>query len=73
MHNKSALEWIAGILVVIGAINWGLVGLGSFSGINYSWDLVAMLLGGWPALAAVVYILVGLSGLWLLYSMFSHK
>lgn len=58
----SALDKIAKILVIVGAVNWLLVGLASFSAITYDWDLVALLLGGVPWLAAIVYILVGLSG-----------
>jgi len=70
MEDRNAIDWIASILVVIGALNWGLVGLASFGGVNYSWDLVNLILGGVPALAAIVYLLVGLSGLWLLIKLF---
>jgi uncharacterized membrane protein YuzA (DUF378 family) len=46
------------VLVIVGGINWGLVGAAQF-------DLVAALLGGQDAmLARVVYMLVGLSALW---------
>ena len=68
--EKGVLGWIASVLVVIGAINWGLVGIGSFSSISYSWDVVALLLGSVPIAAAIVYILVGLSGIWLLVKLF---
>jgi len=68
--EKSAIDWIAYILVVIGALNWGLVGLTSFNVISYDWDLVALILGSVPWLAAVVYLLVGLSGLWILFKLF---
>ena len=68
--EKGALAWIAGILVVIGAINWGLVGIGSFSGISYSWDLVALVFGGIPWLAAIVSLLVGISRILMLFKMF---
>lgn len=47
------------ILVIIGALNWLLVGL-------FNLDLVDKLLGGIPTLAKIVYILVGLSGIYLL-------
>lgn len=70
MAKKSVIGWIASILVVIGAINWGLVGLGSFSMISYDWDVVALLLGSIPWLAAIIYILVGLSGIWMLLKLF---
>ena len=50
------LHWIALLLVIIGAVNWGLVGL-------FQFDLVAALFGGpSAALSRVVYTLVGLSG-----------
>ena len=51
-----SLHWIALLLVIVGAVNWGLVGLVQF-------DLVAALFGGQAApLSRVVYTLVGLSG-----------
>jgi uncharacterized membrane protein YuzA (DUF378 family) len=45
------------ILVIIGGLNWGLVGL-------LRWDLVAALFGPGEILPRVVYVLVGLSALW---------
>jgi len=64
----NMLHFIAFVLVVVGAINWGLVGLGGFMG--SSWNLVNMLLGSWPMVEWLVYVLVGLSGL---YLVFTHK
>jgi uncharacterized protein len=50
------MYWIALVLVIVGAVNWGLVGLAQF-------DLVAALFGGQSAaLSRVVYALVGLAG-----------
>jgi uncharacterized membrane protein YuzA (DUF378 family) len=50
------LHWIALVLVIVGALNWGLVGL-------FQFDLVAALFGGQAGLLSrVVYGLVGLSG-----------
>lgn len=57
----KGISIIAVILTVVGAINWGLVGVGQFMDAN--WNLVNLLLGSWPAVEAVVYILVGVSGL----------
>lgn len=57
------LRLVAFVLVVIGALNWGLIGLGYFMSGN--WNVVNMILGGVPALEAVVYILVGLSAIFL--------
>ncbi|HUD04545.1 MAG TPA: DUF378 domain-containing protein [Patescibacteria group bacterium] len=59
------VEWLGMLLVIVGALNWGLVGLGSFMGAN--WNVVWMLLKSWPMVMNLVYVLVGLSGLWLLW------
>ena len=59
------VELVATLLVVVGAVNWGLVGLGGFMGAN--WNLVNMLLGSMPQLEWVVYVLVGVAGVWLFY------
>jgi hypothetical protein len=51
------LHYIAFALVVIGGLNWGLYALG--------YNLVNMLLGSWPMVEKVVYLLVGLSAIYL--------
>jgi uncharacterized membrane protein YuzA (DUF378 family) len=52
------LNIIAWILVIIGAINWGLIGF-------FQWDLVAAIFGGQSAIVSrIIYALVGLAGLW---------
>jgi len=66
----NAADWIAYILVIIGALNWGLVGIASFTQINYEWDLVALMFSQMPAVAAIIYILVGLAGIWILIRLF---
>jgi uncharacterized membrane protein YuzA (DUF378 family) len=54
----KALNIITLLLVIVGALNWGLVGL-------FQFDLVAALFGGQQAaLSRIVYALVGLSGLY---------
>lgn len=51
------LQIIAITVMIIGALNWGLIGL-------FDFDLVATIFGGTTALGSkVIYILVGLSGL----------
>jgi uncharacterized membrane protein YuzA (DUF378 family) len=50
---------IAYILVIIGAVNWGLIGF-------FNFDLVAAIFGEMSLLARIVYALVGVSGLLLL-------
>ncbi|MDZ7730870.1 MAG: DUF378 domain-containing protein [Natrialbaceae archaeon] len=61
----NAAEWIALALVIVGAINWGLVGLAEFAGTNL--NLVDLLFGAVPSVEAIVYLLVGLAGIYLLY------
>ena len=61
MKNLHILGFI---LLVVGGLNWGLIGLGGFMGSD--WNVVHMILGAWPMMEWIVYILVGLSALWLL-------
>jgi len=51
------------ILLIVGGLNWGLVGLADF-------DLVATLFGAGSMLSRIVYILVGASALWQLIPLF---
>jgi len=55
------IGWIAFILVIVGALNWGLIGV-------FKWDLVAAIFGSMTAITRVVYILVGLGGLYILFT-----
>ena len=61
------LDRISLILVIIGAINWLLVGL-------FSFDLVAYVCGGQTAvLSRVIYTLVGVAGLWCISLLFRER
>lgn len=61
------LDWIAMILVIIGAINWGLIGL-------FDFDLVSALFGDMMStLSRVIYSLVGLAGLYNIYLLAKMK
>lgn len=53
--------WTAKILVIIGGLNWGLIGAGMLMGAD--WNVVHMLLGAWPTVEAIVYLLVGIAAL----------
>ena len=53
----KALNILTLILVIVGGVNWGLVGFLGF-------DLVAALFGAGSMLSRLVYILVGLSAVW---------
>ena len=68
----GALNTITKILVIIGALNWLLVGINSFTDIIYDWDLVALTLGSIPWLAAIVYTLIGLSGIYGIFAWFKN-
>jgi hypothetical protein len=57
--RNNFISWLAFILVIVGAINWGLVGF-------FAFDLVAALFGEMSALSRIVYGLVGLAGIYLL-------
>lgn len=51
------------VLLIVGGLNWGLVGL-------FDFDLVATLFGEMSALSRIAYVLVGLSALWQLVPLF---
>jgi uncharacterized protein len=53
----KAINVVTLLLVIVGGLNWGLVGL-------FSFDLVAAIFGSGSLLARVVYILVGASAVW---------
>ncbi len=58
---------IALILVIVGALNWGAIGL-------FGFDLVAFLCGGQMAtVSRVIYTLVGLAGLWCITLLFRER
>lgn len=58
--KMDTLDLIALALVIIGGLNWGLVGL-------LNLDLVQLIFGSVPILAQVVYIVVGLAALYMVY------
>ncbi len=53
----KTIDYIALVLVVIGAINWGLVGILDF-------DLVRVLFGDMSILSRIIYIVIGVAGLY---------
>ena len=62
----KTIDWVAMILVIVGGLNWGLVGA-----LNY--NLVESLLGSWPLVVKAVYVLVGLGALYSVYHLFMNK
>ena len=69
MADVNYLDWASLVLVIVGALNWGLVGLGMITGMGMNdYNLVYVLLNPVsPQLEALVYLLVGLSGLYQIY------
>jgi uncharacterized membrane protein YuzA (DUF378 family) len=59
LKNLSTIAWVAVVLVVIGALNWGLVGL-------FSFNLVAAIFGAGSALSRIIYVLVAIAGIYLI-------
>jgi uncharacterized membrane protein YuzA (DUF378 family) len=62
---QCGVSKIADLLVFIGGLNWGLVGAGMLFGAMHdmSWNVVHMLLGSWPMVEGVVYLLVGIAAI----------
>ena len=58
--NKNVVDWIAMILVIIGGLNWGLVGL-------FGFDLVAHLFGVMSLVSKIVYIVVGAAAVYMIF------
>jgi len=57
----GSIDWIALVLTIVGGLNWGLVGL-------FNYNLVDGIFGVASVISKIVYILVGLSALWLIYT-----
>ena len=51
------IDKIALVLIIIGAINWGLIGI-------FNFNLVAAIFGDMTVISRIIYGLVGLSGIW---------
>ena len=70
MAGNGTVDMVSKWLVVIGGLNWGLVGLGGFVGSDL--NVIKLILGGLAGgvLANIVYLLVGLSAAYALMGMF---
>lgn len=56
-NRLNGLDWVALVLLIVGGLNWGLVGA-------FDLDLVAAFFGPGSMLSRIIYILVGLAALW---------
>lgn len=61
--KMSSLQMLSWVVITVGALNWGLVGL-------FNINLAEMLFGSGTMLTQIVYILVGLSGVYSVWGMF---
>ena len=59
------IDRIALVLVIIGAINWGLIGF-------FNFNLVEMIFGNMTIISTIIYALVGISGLWAIKLLFDN-
>ena len=57
MNKLSVVDWVALVLVLVGALNWGLVGF-------FQFDLVKTIFGDMTTLSRIVYALVGVSAVY---------
>jgi uncharacterized protein len=62
-HKLSGITYAAIALVVIGALNWGLVGL-------FNFDLVAAIFGRMSVLSRIIYVAISLGGLYMIADAF---
>ena len=59
--RMNALDWTAMVLMIVGGINWGLIGL-------FNFNLVGTLFGELSALSRIVYTLVGIAAVYSIYT-----
>ena len=71
MAEMSKLDLTVLVLILIGALNWGLVGIGGFAGMNL--NVVNLILGSIPVLENLVYLLVGLAAVYRIYELATKK
>lgn len=62
----KVIDTIALILIIVGAINWGLIGV-------FNFNLVDTIFGTMSVISRIIYTLVGISGLWGIKLLFDNK
>jgi len=65
MIRFTTLDWIATVLLIIGGLNWGLIGF-------FSFDLVAAIFGEMTFMTRLIYDLVGVSAIYFIVSLASR-
>ncbi|MFW6450437.1 MAG: DUF378 domain-containing protein [Nanoarchaeota archaeon] len=61
MKKMDAIDWGALVLLIIGGLNWGVYGLFNRT------DLVDLIFGGYNIVSRIIYVLVGVSALYMIY------
>ena len=64
MKSLNPLDWAAVIILVIGGLNWGIFGL-------FGFDLVAAIFGTMSLISRIIYIIVGLSAIYVFVEAFN--
>jgi len=59
MSKMNVLDWIAAVLVIIGGLNWGLVGL-------FDFDVIATIFGAMSIVSRIIYVVVGVGALYMI-------
>lgn len=62
MAKMGTLDWLAIVLLIVGGLNWGLVGF-------FNYNLVQAIFGSFPMVMDIVYGLVGLSAIYSIYTL----
>lgn len=57
MKNRMILDKIVFFLLIIGGLNWGLIGL-------FNWNLIGAIFGSFYVISRIIYILVGLAAVY---------
>lgn len=63
MKHYTTLDTLAFVLIIVGAINWGLIGA-------FSYNIIDAAFGAGSALSHIIYILVGIASLYSIYALF---
>jgi len=66
MAKMSGVDWLALVLVLVGALNWGLVGF-------FGFDLVAAIFGDMTTWSRIVYAIVGLAAVYMILALPAKK
>lgn len=65
--SGCSMSMIAKILVIVGGLNWGLVGASMLFANGSNWNIVNLLLGTWPTVEGIVYLVVGISAVMMIF------